>query len=628
LSNAVTATLMAIVVTILSRPLARRPAILHGLWLLVLIKFVTPPIYEVPIPWPLAVDVPLSMRIPLEPVDIVATTELDIYDEQGDPSDAPGCRVYACDDVGAGSFRSDLQLHLGAASLGLSRNRVFRWIGMSWLAGSAAVLLLSIRRIRRFQRLLKEARGGSWLEQDWVDEWAQRIGLRRAADLSWVPGPISPMIWFVGARPRLIIPQELWKRLDARQRSTLIVHELAHLRRGDHLVRLLELVVTALFWWHPLVWWMRVPLREVEEQCCDAWVVWALPDAVRAYAETLLDTLEFLQQSGRPDPLLASGLGKVPHLRRRLTMIMTGTSRRSPGLPGKLGLLLVAGTMLPVGASWAQKADESKNARIELSADQLKVIALPVELTSVPVNLDSAVAEIEGSSDAATVVVRVDGKDQAGDKVELSGSLDDVVQKLQAKIDALKEKGEKTDAAKAQVNALLQALDALKKAGKTATTVTIHDDASRPGEKAIARVRVLSKVQTAGAGGEKSADVAKTRAEISKLQVSLKMTLGQLIKAQMKLRELGEDPGDTPSVSWNRSAKNLTVEKKVIETKDINAATTVKPVQVRQYTIARPVKPPGPVADRQRLEELEGRLKALQDEVARLKKGSADGGAK
>jgi beta-lactamase regulating signal transducer with metallopeptidase domain len=628
LSNAVTATLMAIVVTVLSRPLARRPAILHGLWLLVLIKFVTPPIYEVPIPWPLAPDVPSRTRIPLELVDIVAATDLDLYGEHGELLDAPACRVYACDDVAAGSFRTDLQLHLGATRLGLTRNRVFRWIGMTWLAGSAAVLLLSIRRIRRFQRLLKETRGGSWLEQDWVDEWAQRIGLRRAADLSWVPGAISPMIWFVGARPRLIIPQELWKRLDARQRSTLIVHELAHLRRGDHLVRLLELLVTALFWWHPLVWWMRVPLREVEEQCCDAWVVWALPDAVRAYAETLLDTLEFLQQSGRPDPLLASGLGKVPHLRRRLTMIMTGTSRRSPGLPGMLGLLLVAGTMLPVGASWAQKADESKDPRIVLSDDKLHVIGLPVELTSVPVNIEGPVAAIEGSSDAAAVVIRLEGKDQAGDKVELSGSLDDVVQKLEAKIAALKEKGEMTDAAKEQVKALAQALDALKKAHKSAATVTIHGDASKPVDKAIARVRVVSKVQTAGAGGEKSAEVAKTREEISKLQVSLKMTLGQLIKAQTKLRELGEDPGDTPSVTWNRSGKNFTLKKRIIETKDINAAKIVKPVQVREFTIARPVKPPAPAADQQRLEQLEKRLKALQDELARLKKGAADGSAK
>ena len=51
-SNAVSATFLAMVVACLSRPLARRPAILHCLWLLVLLKLVTPPLYEVAIPWP------------------------------------------------------------------------------------------------------------------------------------------------------------------------------------------------------------------------------------------------------------------------------------------------------------------------------------------------------------------------------------------------------------------------------------------------------------------------------------------------------------------------------------------------------------------------------------------------
>jgi hypothetical protein len=56
-------------------------------------------------------------------------------------------------------------------------------MGAAWLAGSAAVLLLSFRRIRRFQYLLAEARNASPLEQESVDEWARRLGLRRAPDL-------------------------------------------------------------------------------------------------------------------------------------------------------------------------------------------------------------------------------------------------------------------------------------------------------------------------------------------------------------------------------------------------------------------------------------------------------------
>jgi bla regulator protein blaR1 len=64
LSNAVAAALMALMVTCLSRPLARRPAIVHGLWLLVLLKLVTPPFYQVPIPWP--GSAPPIVRVPLE----------------------------------------------------------------------------------------------------------------------------------------------------------------------------------------------------------------------------------------------------------------------------------------------------------------------------------------------------------------------------------------------------------------------------------------------------------------------------------------------------------------------------------------------------------------------------------
>ena len=152
------------------------------------------------------------------------------------------------------------------------------------------------------------------------------------------------MLWASGGWPRLIIPTELWKGLDERQRGTLLVHELAHLRRGDHRVRIFELVVTALYWWNPVLWWARQALRDVEEQCCDAWVVWAFPEAAKSYAETLLETLDFLNQSELSEPLLASGFGKVQHLRRRLTMIMSGTTPRLTRSAWRIDRLLVGST--------------------------------------------------------------------------------------------------------------------------------------------------------------------------------------------------------------------------------------------------------------------------------------------
>src|SRR5262249_26193733 len=159
------------------------------------------------------------------------------------------------------------------------------------------------------------------------------------------------------------------KSLDDRQRAMLIVHELAHLRRGDHRVRLFELVVSALYWWNPVLWRVRQGLRDAEEQCCDAWGVWAFPASAKSHAETLLETLDFLHPSDQPEPVLATGFGKVHHLRRRLTMIMSGTTSRFLGVWGLLGSLGLAVVLLPLNATWAQKPEQKNEVRIVVRTD-------------------------------------------------------------------------------------------------------------------------------------------------------------------------------------------------------------------------------------------------------------------
>jgi beta-lactamase regulating signal transducer with metallopeptidase domain len=632
-SNAVAATLMALLVACLSRPLARRPAIRHGLWVLVLVKLITPPIYEIPIPWRLASPAPV--RIPQEIAVPVADPPAEVVVRGNGPAhglesmDAPVEIMAICEDrlvtmapLPAGSTVEPPRFL--AAALQQSR-----WIGAAWLGGSAVVLLLSLRRIHRFQKALTMARGASWLEQEWVVDWAKRIGLRRAPDVWWVPGRISPMVWCLGLRPRLILPEEFWKRLDAQQRSTLIAHELAHLKRGDHLVRLLELLVTALFWWHPVVWWMRAPLREAEEQCCDAWVVWALPDAVRAYAETLLDTLEFLQQSSRSEPLLASGLGRVPDLRRRLTMVMTGTSRRLPGLPGRLGLLIAAGIMLPVGATWAQKADETKAVRIEVRSLDGKLLTEDVKavdadnIAPAEVLLTGDVLALQSPRESRAVVLRLDSQDNLGDKVELSGPLDEVTKKLAVLIAESKKGGSPKDSAKQRTAALEQALEALKKAGTlddNTVHLRLHDD-----DKTV-HVRLLNDVahlvrdqKKDGPGGDRSEEVARTRKEIAKLKVDLKTTMAQLDKAQARLRELGEDPGEIPSLGWRRNAQIARTYTVVRDDKK----TAPRTERQKTFAVIRPDNAVTIPTDRQRMEKLEKAIKALQDEVEHLKRGSA-----
>ncbi len=166
---------------------------------------------------------------------------------------------------------------------------------------------------------------------------AEKLRLRRRPPVWLMPGRVAPMLWAAGGSPCILFPSDLLGQTTTEQQNALLVHELAHLRRRDHWVRWLEFAASGLYWWNPVLWFARRELREAEEQCCDAWVTSTLPGAGKTYAVALLETLDFLSDAPRATPLLASGVGRVADLKRRLTMIMRGTTPRAPELARPAG---------------------------------------------------------------------------------------------------------------------------------------------------------------------------------------------------------------------------------------------------------------------------------------------------
>src|SRR6185295_2998652 len=161
-----------------------------------------------------------------------------------------------------------------------------------------------------------------------VTRLAGELGIR-APDVVFVHCAISPLLWVSGRRAVLVLPRTLFEQLDSEQQATLLVHELAHWKRGDHWVRRLECLAGGLYWWCPLVWWAQAGVRQAEEECCDAWVTATMPGSERTYALALVETVDFLAGARTLLPPLASGLGPFPSLQRRLTMIFrTGTPKR------------------------------------------------------------------------------------------------------------------------------------------------------------------------------------------------------------------------------------------------------------------------------------------------------------
>ncbi|MBI1915451.1 MAG: hypothetical protein HYS12_12050 [Planctomycetes bacterium] len=430
LSNAVAAMALAVVAAVTSR-LCRRPALTHGLWLLVLLKLVTPPLLTIRIPWvdvapPSGPDVSstraadASLPAPVPQAELEVTVVGPAEDAEG----AAGEPVPEVAPLAPPTTTSEAPTHPTPGDRPPERSAWMVAGVVLWLAGTVAWTVLVLVRTGRFRRLLRFAEPApAWL-RDEVGALASRLGLRRVPSVWLVPGRLAPMLWSLGGAPRLLVPDELLDGLTAQQRATLLLHELAHLHRRDHWVRLLEMLATGLYWWHPVVWWARRELREAEEQCCDAWVVWALPGAGRIYATALLECLDFLSEAPRLLPLGASGLGQTDDLKRRLTMIMRGMTPRRLSWGGGLVLAGLALILLPMVPTFAQdekprdprqnRLDDRRDRRDEKPASKEEIDRARDEVAKLKQHLMEQLQRVreaeERLRDAAARLGRLEGK--------------------------------------------------------------------------------------------------------------------------------------------------------------------------------------------------------------------------
>ena len=125
-------------------------------------------------------------------------------------------------------------------------------------------------------------------------------------------------------RPVLLWPRDIDMRLDDAQVHAILAHELAHVRRRDNLTAAMHMFVEAVFWFHPLVWWIGARLVDERERACDEEVV-RLGNDPHVYAESILKTCQFYVES----PLTCVPGVTGSDLKKRIERIMShrpGTS--------------------------------------------------------------------------------------------------------------------------------------------------------------------------------------------------------------------------------------------------------------------------------------------------------------
>jgi uncharacterized protein (TIGR03435 family) len=198
-----------------------------------------------------------------------------------------------------------------------------------WTCGFAVIALI---RFRGWLRVRAAIRAGSPLE------------IPLAVDVRSSPGLLEPgVVGFL--RPILLLPEGIAKYLTPRQLEAVLAHELCHVRRRDNLTSAIHMLVEAIFWFHPLVWWIGARLVDERERACDEAVL-SLGNEPQVYAEGILNVCKIYLES----PLRCVSGVTGSDLKKRIQAILAGRVAGELNFAKKVALAVagIAAVALPV----------------------------------------------------------------------------------------------------------------------------------------------------------------------------------------------------------------------------------------------------------------------------------------
>jgi uncharacterized protein (TIGR03435 family) len=191
-----------------------------------------------------------------------------------------------------------------------------------WFVGFAAVLFSWWRRWMRIRTIVRAA---------------SPLPLETSVPVLSSPTLLEPGVFGI-FRPVLLLPEGITGHLSTKQLESIFAHELCHVRRRDNLAAAIHMFIEALFWFHPLVWWIGARMMEERERACDEEVL-RLGNQPQVYAESILKACQFYLES----PLACVSGVTGSDLKKRIVRIMTQRMAVSLNLRKKL-LLAAAAT--------------------------------------------------------------------------------------------------------------------------------------------------------------------------------------------------------------------------------------------------------------------------------------------
>jgi beta-lactamase regulating signal transducer with metallopeptidase domain len=242
---------------------------------------------------------------------------------------------------------------------------LYGWVVPLWLAGAALASIRVVWATRHVRTVCRGAVGASFEIVAAVERLASSSRVARRIVVLVTAAIESPATvgWL---KPVILLPPALVTGLTPSQLEAILAHEIAHIRRHDYLVNLLQMASETLLFYHPAVWWASRRIRIEREWCCDDVAV-----RVSGNREDYAYALAAVARHALAAAAIGAGGPSLPHRVRRLLTMPAEAPRAGAG--GMVATLAVIGLVAGV-STWAQGQTRTTPPRGELATLSLTVI--------------------------------------------------------------------------------------------------------------------------------------------------------------------------------------------------------------------------------------------------------------
>ena len=401
LGNTLLSAPIAVLASIIGRS-RRYPALAHFLWVLVLLRLVMPSITSVPL---LSLEVPVPMLAVPAPATMTAEhgKHVSFHENEYVTGQSSANSRKPEPEQDTVTRQPDFSLLADQAPTGLNPVPI---LGLIWFFGTAFIVLISIARIARFESSIRVS---CWPAPVYLETLARQAAtdllMKFRAKVLVTRASIVPFVWGLGAWPTIVLPESIIAGSTETELRLILVHELSHIRRRDHLVRWLDWGVLAWLWWNPLAWVARRGLKATEELACDALVLRTRGTNPREYGSCLIAMAETLAGLAYRTPTQACSMGASGLLEQRIRSIMSGSHLARPSLSLRLSTIAAAAPSIVAAVAWVPIAVSARTSLAAQAEPPVDLLTNTSEVRSLRASLkDPHEVDIEITNGSITVV--------------------------------------------------------------------------------------------------------------------------------------------------------------------------------------------------------------------------------